>query len=220
MASQPKINIWLVEDNVTYRETVGRLLKRADPQWEIGFFANCEIAFDALARQTPPDVMLLDIRLPGVSGVEGIVKFRQLAPSAHIVMLTSSENQDEIRSVIRHGASGYLLKSSAPDRVVDAVREVMAGGAPLTPKVASTILSQLREKNSLGAAAATFRLNGREQQALILLVEGLATKEIAERMSISYHTVDFHLRNIYAKLEVQSRSAAVAKAVRENLVAG
>lgn len=212
-----KLKIWLVEDNVTYRESIGRLLKRANPQWEIFFFANCETAVKALAANPHPQVMLLDIRLPGMSGVEGISKFKKIAPETRIVMLTSSDNQMEIQSAIRQGASGYLLKTAAPEKVLESVKEVMEGGAPLTPQVAAAILGQMRDQDSLNSAAKTYGLNPREQQALVLLVEGLTMKEMSVRMSISYHTIDFYLRNLYVKLQVQSRSAAVAKAVRENL---
>lgn len=212
-----KIKIWLVEDNVTFRESIGRLLKRANPQSEIFFFANCETAVHALAAGPHPDVMLLDIRLPGMSGVEGISKFRKIAPETRIVMLTSSDNQTEIQAAIRQGASGYLLKTAAPEKVLESVHEVMQGGAPLTPQVAATILGQMRDQDSLGSAAKNYGLNPREQEALSLLVEGITMKEMGVRMGISYHTIDFYLRNLYVKLQVQSRSAAVAKALRENL---
>lgn len=214
-----KIKIWLVEDNVTFRESIGRLLKRANPQSEIFFFANCETAVHALAASPHPDVMLLDIRLPGMSGVEGISKFRKIAPETRIVMLTSSDNQTEIQAAIRQGASGYLLKTAAPEKVLESVHEVMQGGAPLTPQVAATILGQMRDQDSLGSAAKNYGLNPREQEALSLLVEGITMKEMGVRMGISYHTIDFYLRNLYVKLQVQSRSAAVAKALRENLAA-
>jgi DNA-binding NarL/FixJ family response regulator len=152
-----KLSIWLVEDNATYRESIGRLLKRADPDWEISFFPNCEAAFQALAAGDPPQVMLLDIHLPGISGADGVLRFRQLAPGMQVVMLTSSDNQKHIQSVIRHGASGYLLKTGAPERIIDAIRDVMTGGSPLTPQVASTLLNQMRERNSLTPAATRYR---------------------------------------------------------------
>jgi len=187
------LNVWLVEDNVTYRESVGRLLKRADRNWEISIHGNCETALRAIATETLPHVILLDIRLPGLSGTDGILKFRQLAPHTHIVMLTSSDSRNEIQTAIRNGASGYLLKTSAPERVVDAVREVISGGAPLTPKVASTLLDQIRGTNPETAAhaAETYGLNTREQQTLVFLVNGLTMKEISDRMEVSYHTRRF-----------------------------
>jgi DNA-binding NarL/FixJ family response regulator len=215
-ASSKSIAIWLVEDNATYRRTVGRLIDRLPGFQCVQLFTNCEDALAAAAEgAAPPDIILLDVGLPGMSGLEGIRHFRECLPAAHVIVLTVFDDRDKIFNAICAGASGYLLKTSTEERIGEALREVMNGGAPMTASIAQKVLERFSQ---LAAPRGEYGLTTREREILELMVEGLIKKEIADRLSLSYHTVDTHLRNIYGKLQVHNRSEAVGKAVKERLV--
>ena len=208
------INVWLVEDNETYRGAIARALDHAPGLRCTGAFGSCETALDRLREDHPPEVILLDIGLPGLSGLDGIEQFKALSPTTHIIILTAFEDTDKIFRAICAGASGYLLKTSAAGVIAQAIREVLGGGAPMTPQIAKSVLSLFAR---LAGPPPEHGLSKRERETLEFLVEGLATKEIADRLDLSIHTVDTHLRNIYTKLHVHSSTGAVAKAIKERL---
>jgi len=208
------IRTWLIEDNRSFRNTVTRVLKQAGGGIDCQrVFSNPREALTALAKETPPEVILLDIDLPEMSGLEAISRIKATAPETQIVMLTVSDDPDKVSRALCTGASGYLLKSASVDRIAEAVREVVTGGAPMTPRVARMVLQLLPRAS--GVPANEPGLTARERDVLQLMTEGLAKKEIADRLSLSFHTVDTHIRNIYTKLHVHTRSGAVAKAMNE-----
>jgi DNA-binding NarL/FixJ family response regulator len=202
------ISVWLVEDNATYRNAIARALGRAPGLRCAGAFGSCEDALARLRDDHPPEVILLDIGLPGLSGLEGIQQFKALSPATHVIILTVFEDTDKIVRAICAGASGYLLKTSPAEQIAQAIHEVLGGGAPMTPQIARSVLSLFAR---LAVPPPEQGLSQREKETLEFLVQGLATKEIADRLGLSIHTVDTHLRNIYRKLHVNSRAGAVGK---------
>jgi DNA-binding NarL/FixJ family response regulator len=211
---QSHITVWLVEDNETFRNTVSRALARVPTIDCTRRFPNAEEAINELEKGGVANVILLDIELPGINGVEAVKRIKSLSPSTRIIMFTVVDGHDKIFSAICAGASGYLLKTSPAQKIVEAIHEVHTGGAPMTPKVARSVLDMFAR---LPQPAEDYRLTEREQEILHLMVDGLIKKEIADKLSLSYHTVDTHLRNIYTKLHVHTRGGAVAKAVKERL---
>jgi DNA-binding NarL/FixJ family response regulator len=207
------IHVWTVEDNVSFRDAVIQEINGSEGMHCDGAFGSCEALLEGLEKSQPPEVILLDIRLPGLSGLEAISAVKARTPSTHVLMLTTFDDQDRIFRALSAGASGYLLKTSSSD-ISDSIREAVGGGAPLSPPIARSVLNLFAR---LGPAPADYHLTPRERSILELMVEGLIKKEIAERLQLSYHTVDGHLRKIYQKLHVNNASAAVAKAVRELL---
>lgn len=215
-ATSPQTPIWLVEDNATYRRTVGRLIDRLPGFRCAQLFTSCEAALAALTGTSEtPEIILLDVGLPGMSGLEGIRHFKERAPGVHVIVLTVFDDREKIFNAICAGASGYLLKTATEERIGEALREVLNGGAPMTASIAQKVLERFSQ---LAAPRGEYGLTAREREILELMVEGLIKKEIADRLSLSYHTVDSHLRNIYGKLHVHNRGEAVGKAVKERLV--
>lgn len=209
-SSDQPINVWLVEDNETYRGAIARTLDHSPGLRCTGAFGSCEAALGRLRDDHPPEVILLDIGLPGLSGLDGIQQFKALSPATHVIILTVFEDTDKIFRAICAGASGYLLKTSPAEQIARAIREVLGGGAPMTPQIAKSVLSLFAR---LAGPPPEQGLSLREKETLEFLVQGLTTKEIADRIGLSIHTVDTHLRNIYRKLHVHSRAGAVAKAL-------
>lgn len=214
-ARAPSAVVWVVEDNDLYRETIASMLAE-----ERGFdcplaTATCEEALAALGKQAPPDIVLMDIGLPGMSGIDGCRLLAERSPRTRILMLTVHDERDLVYDAITAGATGYLLKGSSPEDLVEALRQVSDGGAPINPFIARKLLDTFARLNR---PAEDYGLTEREREILELMVEGPTMQGIADRLGVSYHTVDAHIRNIYGKLHVHSRSGAVAKALRERLV--
>jgi DNA-binding NarL/FixJ family response regulator len=209
------VSVWLIEDNRAFRDTVARVLKHVADVECSRHFSNSEDALAALMEGHVPDVVLLDVELPGMNGIEAVLRIKSISPATRIIMLTVFDDHEKIFKAVCAGASGYLLKTSPLEKIVESIREAYSGGAPMTPRVARSVLemfSSLRPPAQQG-----YGLTAREQKILELMTEGLIKKEIADQLSLSYHTVDTHLRNIYAKLHVGTRTAAVAKALKERL---
>lgn len=173
---------------------------------------------DALAKigQSLPDVVLSDIGLPGMSGVEGIRILRERYPDLPIVALTVYDDDEAVFEALCAGAAGYLLKTTPPARLLESIREVADGGAPMTPDVARRVVKLFRTFRP--PEQADYRLTPQETELLKLIVDGHLYKTAAAKLEITRHTVAFHLRNIYGKLHVHSKSEAVAKALREHLI--
>jgi DNA-binding NarL/FixJ family response regulator len=205
----------LVEDHEDARRAVMRALKRAPDISCPCAFASCEEALDCLRRQTPPQVILLDVRLPGMNGIEGISHIKAIAPDVHVLMLTVYDDHEKVFSAICAGASGYLLKTDDHDAIIAAIKNVIGGGAPMNPRVAKLVLDMFAKMAAPNRAE--YGLSEREREVLELMVKGLIKKEIADNLGLSYHTVDNHLRSVYTKLHVHTRAGAVAKAVGERL---
>ncbi|RME94124.1 MAG: DNA-binding response regulator [Verrucomicrobia bacterium] len=214
-AATAAITVWLVEDNRSFSRALTRVLGRAEGVTCARVFSTAEDLLEALADQPGPDVLLMDVQLPGRSGLEVLPAIREASPKTRVVMLTVFDDPDKVFRAVCAGASGYLLKTATAERIVESIREASAGGAPMHPQVARLVLDQFARLNRPRHDA--YHLTPRERHILELMTEGLTKKEIAARLDLSFHTVDTHLRNIYAKLHVHNSSGAVAKALRERL---
>lgn len=212
--SDNTIDVWAIEDSDTYRIAIVRVLNSIDGIRCTKAFPNCEEAIQSLNSDNRPRVVLMDINLPGITGVEGVRQIKAEAPDILIIMLTAIENHSSIMQAICAGATGYLLKTSSMDTISQAIFDVVQGGAPMTPQIARSVLHLFVRHVP---TEADYGLSKQETRVLDLLVEGKAKKEVADVLQLSYHTVDNYVRGIYRKLHVHSLSAAVAKAVRERL---
>jgi DNA-binding NarL/FixJ family response regulator len=205
------LKVAIVEDDRFLRETLTRLIADAPGM-------DCTAAFDtaedALKRLPSdwPDVVLMDINLPGRSGIECAARLKAAHPALQILMLTVYEDTERIFKALKAGASGYLLKRSDPQAILDAIVEVRNGGAPMTGHIARMVVQSFR---TTGSEPVTAALSERETEILELASRGFATKEIAARLSISVPTVNTHLQHIYQKLHVRSRTEAVIKYLNE-----
>ncbi len=214
-AAREFTSVWLVEDNHLFRDTVARALNDVDGMHCSQLFSNAEDALDALLGGAIPDIILLDIELPGKNGILAASQFKSITPATPIVMLTAFDDRDRIFEAICAGASGYLVKNAPPvERIVDAVNEALRGGAPMTPRVAKMVLDKFAK---LSKPKMDYGLTMREKMVLELMVEGLMLKEIASRLGLSFHTADTHVRNIYTKLHVHTRISAVTKVLQERI---
>jgi DNA-binding NarL/FixJ family response regulator len=216
--ARERTRVWLVEDNELYRRSLADLLGVADDLDCALAVGSCEEALAGLDAGEIPDIVFMDIGLPGMNGIEGTRRIRSLSPTSRVVMLTVHEEDDKVFEAICAGASGYLLKSAPADRIVEAVRQVVRGDAPINGQIASKMLRLFAGLAPREPATAGYGLSPREREILQHLVDGMTMKQIARRLGVSYHTVTTHVRNIYEKLHVHSRSGAVSKAIREGLV--
>lgn len=211
----PQINVALIEDQHEVREGLAALINGTPGFRCTGSFRTMEDALRALSGQLP-DVVLTDIGLPGMSGTDGIRILKERHPDLPIVALTVYDHEGEIFNALCAGANGYLLKNTPPARLLECLREVLQGGAPMSPEVARRVINLFREFKP--PERASHNLTQQETELLKLLVEGHNYKTAAAELSISINTVKFHLKNIYEKLQVHSKSEAVAKALRERIV--
>lgn len=212
-----------VEDDRRYRGSLEELLGSA-PEFELtGSFGTAEAALERSPGEGW-DLVLMDLDLPGMDGIEATRQLKASRPESTVVVLTVFEAPGTVLEAICAGADGYLAKRSPPDEILEELRSVMAGGSPLSPGVARTVLQLLRrlgDPPSGGAApagGAEVGLTDREREVLGCLVEGLPYKQVADRLDISHNTVRSHVRNIYGKLQVQNVAQAVSRALREGLV--
>lgn len=212
--SQPT-TVWIVEDDPTFRGVLFRTFK-ATEEVECPFaFPSAEEAVAALDRELPPDVVLSDIEMPGMGGIEGARQITARSPMTAVVMLSIHQDDDKIFQALCNGAVGYLLKPSSKEAIIRAVMTAKEGGAPINPTIAKSVLDMFTR---MSVPSSDYGLSEREQEVLGLLVEGMTKGKIADKLFLSYHTVDMHVRNIYAKLQVHTRSGAVAKALKERLL--
>jgi len=210
------VRVCLIEDNDDYRASVAKVARRVAGPDGVQAFADCEQALEELGDGHPPDVILLDIGLPGISGLEGIRRLKKLAPGVRIIMLTSFDDHARVFEAICAGASGYLLKTSPVAELSDAITLAMDGGAPMSPSIARAVLEQFARLSVPKMDDSL--LSPREREVLELMARGRIMKEIATDLSLSYHTVDAHIRSIYEKLHVHTRAGAVAKAYKDRLI--
>lgn len=206
--------LWVLEDHAALRNTLKRVFSRDMEIACTQAFGNAEAMLHDLGKATPPDVLLIDIGLPDASGLDVIPKVRVQAPATVVIVLTVYEDDEKIFKAVCAGAAGYLLKGSSVAAIVQSVRGALLGGSPMSPNIARRVMEMFSQ---LAPKTQDYGLTPREMEILQLIVAGMTTKELAERIGLSIHTVDTHLRRIYAKLEVHNRSGAVAKALREKL---
>ena len=211
--------ILLIEDNPEYRKSLDMAFHR-DPRFELTHATGtAERALDLLCDMRPedkPNLILLDLNLPGMSGVQAITTLLQLAPTAKILVLSQSEKESHVVTAIASGASGYIVKTSSIQDITTAIQSVIEGGAPLDAKVAKYILKTLQAIPRSGKDTET--LSAREVEILTLLAAGLGKKQIGEKLGISEFTVASHIRNLYTKLHVLNAPAAVSQAYRRGIL--
>jgi DNA-binding NarL/FixJ family response regulator len=213
--ARSSIRVAIIEDLREVREGLAALINGTAGFRCAGSFRTMEDALRQVSNELP-DVILTDIGLPGMSGIEGIRILKQRHPDLPIVALTVYDDEEEIFDALCAGASGYLLKDTQPARLLECLREVISGGAPMSPEVARRVITLFREFRPPDRAS--HNLTPAETELLKLLVEGHNYKTAAAELGISINTVSFHLRNIYEKLQVHSKTEAVSKALRERIV--
>ena len=205
------ITVSIVEDNDQLRGTLARVLSRAEGFQCLGQHATAEAALEALPKERP-NVVLMDINLPGMSGVECVRQLKQLLPETQVMMLTAYEDTENIFNSLAAGASGYMLKRTKTPELLDAIREVSKGGSPMTTHIARKVVQSFQKPAASADPAED--LSPREKEVLDCLAQGFLYKEIAEKLGISYETVHTYIRRIYEKLQVRTRTEAVAKFLR------
>ncbi len=210
-----QISVMIVEDDDLFRETIQEVINESGVLKCEYAFESCEEALEVIEHGNVPEMLLLDIDLPGMSGIEGIRHLRALSPASKIIMLTVFDDDDKIFNAICHGASGYLLKSASSEGICQNIQDVMSGGAAMSPTIAAKVLKMFTQYSE---PKKEYGLTQREKEILQLLVNGMGKKHISSHLHISIFTVDTHLKNIYVKLQVHSQIDVVAKALRERLI--
>jgi DNA-binding NarL/FixJ family response regulator len=208
------LRVALIEDEREVRDGLAALIQGTSGFACAASYRTMEEALQDISRVIP-DLVLLDLGLPGMSGVEGIGVLRERYPELPLVALTVYDDNDRIFDALCAGASGYLLKNTPPARLLESLTDAAEGGAPMSPEIARRVVRLFRE---LRPERASCRLTAQETELLKLLVEGHHYKTAASAMNVSINTISFHLKNIYTKLQVHSKSEAVAKALRQRLV--
>src|SRR4051794_32183910 len=211
-----EIKVAIFEDNKKLRESLEQLVNNADEMYCTGAFPDANKLMRNM-QMANPDVVMMDINMPGTSGIEAVQQIKEKYPQVQILMQTVFEENDKIFAAICAGASGYMLKKTAPQKMIEAIRETYYGGAPMTASVAVKVLQMFRSQSSADKKE-YIDLSEREKEILALLVKGKSYKAIASDCFISIDTVSTHVRHIYEKLHVHSKSEAVAKAITQKLI--
>jgi DNA-binding NarL/FixJ family response regulator len=211
-----KTRITIFDDNAKRRDGLMMLIDSMEDMECCGTFNDCREVLKNI-DDTKPNVVLMDIDMPHVNGIEGVLLIREKYPDLKILMQTVFEDDDKIFAAVCAGANGYILKQANPLKLIEAISEVLQGGAPMTPVIANKVLMLFNKQNSIYKKQ-TFDLTKRELEILELLVKGYSYKMIADQCNISYPTVNTHITKIYQKLHVQSSAGAVSVAIREGLV--
>lgn len=209
------IKVIMFDDNDSLRDSVSMLLHDTPDFTLIESYAHCLDVIDNI-KKTQPDVVLMDIDMPGMNGIEGVRQIRNHFPTVQILMLTVFEDEEKVFAAIKAGAAGYILKNAEPRNLLSAISEVYNGGAPMTPAIARKVLYQFKSILPDGSKE-DYHLSEREKEVLHLLVDGLSYKMIAAKLFITYDTVRAHMKKIYEKLHVTSMTEAVAKAINQKL---
>ncbi|MEO5571535.1 MAG: response regulator transcription factor [Bacteroidia bacterium] len=219
------IRVTVFDDNKKMLDSLSVLIDGTPGFHMAGIFLNCNNVISDV-QQSQPDVILMDIEMPGVDGIEAVKIVKQKFPNVNVMMQTAFENDENVFAAICAGASGYILKNTLPARILECIVEVYQGGSPMSPSVARKVLGFLQQPKTAAIHPETseqhdvndYNLTTREKEILTCLVKGMSYKMIAENCSISYETVRSHMKNIYDKLHVASMTEAVAKAINQKLV--
>jgi two-component system NarL family response regulator len=203
----------IIEDDPLLLENLTLLLRGEEGITVSGSYRSAEDAMKAL-KNASPEVMLTDLGLPGMSGVELIKKAKEDMPSLEIMAHTVFEDRERVFSAIKAGASGYILKGSTPREIIESIHSLYKGGAPMSPKIARKIIHEFQDD----VTGEQFLLTQRETEVVKRVEEGLTYKEIGERLSISTHTVHTHIKNIYEKLQAKDRNDAINKARKKGII--
>jgi DNA-binding NarL/FixJ family response regulator len=206
------VSIVLFEDNDRLRESLAYLLNSDQNYIVKGDFDNCNQAVEIIKRLAP-DVVLMDIDMPGKTGISGVAMVKQTRPETAVIMYTVFEDDERLFQCLCAGANGYLLKKTPPARLFDAIREVLEGGAPMSPIIARKVLTSFQQKTDN-----QYNLTSRETDVLQLLIKGNSIKVIADDLNMAFDTVRSHLKKIYLKLHVNCGKEAIAKALKEKLI--
>ena len=209
------IKVLLYEDNPQLREGLTMLISGSDGFEVVAAFMNCNNVVDEVEAYKP-DVILMDIDMPGINGIEGLKRLREYNSQVKVLMLTVFDDNKNVFQAISNGANGYILKKTPPGKLLEYISEAQSGGAPMTASIATQVLKMFSSMNN--EKGEDYNLSDREKQVLQLLVEGYSYKMIAGEMFISIDTVRSHIKKIYEKLHVNSKSEAVAKAFKDKIV--
>lgn len=201
----------IVEDNIPLRDGFVEVINKTDHFRVVATYSNCEDAISNVKIDVA-DIYLMDIELPGIDGVEGTRQIKGLKSNTNIIMVTVHENSKVVFDALCSGATGYLTKNIHPDQLINALQQIVKGGAPMSIKIAKMVVNSFQKQPS------KVELSKREKEVLTLLAEGNSYDVIAEKLFISKNTIKFHLKNIYIKLQVNSNIQAVQKASKENLI--
>lgn len=214
MEESKKMKIAVFEDNQKFRESLEFVIVTSNDMELCGSFEDTN-RLQQRIEALQPDVVLMDINIPGKNGIEATREIKEKFPAVQICMQTIFEEDDKVFASLCAGASGYILKNTPPDKILQAIREVEAGGAFFTPSIAKKVLHNFQQQPE---KAEYIKLSEKEKEVLKLLVDGLSYKMIADRVSLSFHTIHTHVKNIYEKLHVNSKGEAVAKALKNKLI--
>ncbi|MEO7310044.1 MAG: response regulator transcription factor [Chitinophagaceae bacterium] len=207
------IRLVIYDDNEQRRKSLEALMLLSEEIECVASFEDCSnVAFEM--ELYAPDIVLMDIEMPNVNGIEGVAIIKKAYPSIHIIMQTVFEDDEKIFAALQAGAEGYILKNAGADKIIQSIHEVHEGGAYMTPSVALRVIKHFNQN----PIHINYNLTHKEQEALILLADGNSYKMVADKMSVSYFTVNAHIKKIYQKLQVHSVTAAVAMAFKNNLV--
>jgi DNA-binding NarL/FixJ family response regulator len=210
------VRVAIVEDHGAYRKVLSEIIDGTPGLLLVGAFGAIEGSLDTLADA---DIVLMDIGLPGMNGIDGVAMVKKRNSAVKVIMVTNHSDDERVFQAIAAGADGYLLKKTSTSKILEAIAETMGGGATMAPFIARRVLDVLQRREAPAEpAGGEGALSGREREVLAFLVEGMNYREIAETIFISPDTVRNHIRNIYEKLHVHSRSEAVVKAIRQKLV--
>ncbi len=211
------INVAIVEDNNTIREGLAALINGTPGYKCVGCYPDCESFLDEF-ENTKVEVVLMDIGLPGMNGIEGVKRAKQLNPDLNILMLTIYEESSYVFEALCAGACGYLVKKTPPTRLLEAIKEISEGGSPMSSHIARQVIKTFQDNSNIPTNNPQYDLTEREKEVLRALTNGNNYQEIADNLSISVDTVRHHIRNIYKKLHVHSQSQAVVKALKKKLI--
>ena len=210
------IRVAVFDDNQERLDSLRLLIEMQSNMICTGTFSDAVKAVSKIKSSTP-DIILMDIEMPGVTGIDAVKLIKEAYPEITIIMQTVFEDETLIFEAIKAGASGYILKKTSPDKILEGIVDAYNGGGPMTPSIATKVLRFFQD-GSQDSAKKDYELTTREKEILALLTKGMSYKMIADKMNISYHTVNSHLRHTYEKLHVNSLGEAVAKAIKERLV--
>jgi DNA-binding NarL/FixJ family response regulator len=214
METTPKMKIVIFEDNPKFRESLEFIIVTTEDMELCGSFEDTH-RLQQRIEALQPDVVLMDINIPDTNGIEATKEIKQRFPSIRVCMQTVFEEEDKVFASLCAGASGYILKNTVPDKILQAIREVADGGAFFTPSIAKKVLFNFQQQP---LQAEYIQLTEREKEILKALVDGMSYKMIADKLGLSFHTIHTHIKNIYEKLHVNSKGEAITKALRNKLI--